>query len=78
MVDSDRKAKIDLINVELVEFDIQTIMFLADNIYKTCHNWAINNFTRYSNNNLIMSLIINIKATSATHIEEFLTIAITK
>ncbi len=37
MADNDGKAVIDFPNVELVEFDIQTQISLADNVCKTCH-----------------------------------------
>ncbi len=49
-------------------------MFLANSVRKTCRKWAIDDFTKCSNNNLITLLTMNIVAESATHIEESLTI----
>ena len=60
--------------MELAEFSVYTKTSLADNICKTCHKWAIDDFMKYSNNNLITLLIMNTEAESATHIEESLTI----
>lgn len=74
MADSGKKAEIDFTNVELTEFGVYTIMLLADSICKTCCKQAIDDFTKYSNNNLITSLIINIEAESATQMEESFTI----
>lgn len=75
---SNGKAKINLINMQLVKIGIQTKIFLADSIYKTCHKWAINNFTKCNNNNLIIWLMINIGAKSATHKKNSLSFAIVK
>ncbi len=74
MVNSNEEAKIDLTNVELAEFGIYTKTSLAQNIHKTCLKGAIDNFMKCSDNNLITLLIINIRAESAIHIEESLTI----
>lgn len=74
MADNDGDDEIDHTNVELVEFDIHTKIFLIDNIRKTCRKWAINNFMKCSDNNLITSLIINIGAESVTYIDKSLTI----
>lgn len=74
MTDSNKKTKINLINIKLIEFGIQIITFLVDSIHKTCCKQAINNITKYSDNNLIMLLIMNIQAQSVTYIKESLTI----
>ncbi len=74
MANSNKKVGIDPINVELAEFSVHIKTSLADSICKTCHKWAIDNFPNCSNNNLITSLIMNIRAKSATHMEKFLTI----
>ena len=60
--------------MELVEFGVYTKTSLADSIYKTCRKWAIDNFMKCSNNNLITLLIMKIEAKSATQMEESLTI----
>lgn len=46
MVDSDKEAKIDPINVKLAEFDIQTKTFLVDSICKTCCKQTIDDFIK--------------------------------
>ncbi len=74
MVDSDREAEIDPTNMGLAEFGVQTKTFLADSVRETRRKWAIDDFTKCSDNNLITSLIMNIGAESATHMEESLTI----
>ncbi len=74
MANSNGEAEIDPTNVGLVEFGVQTITSLADSVRKTRHKWAIDDFTKYSDNNLIISLIMNIGAESATHMEQSLTI----
>ncbi len=74
MADSDGKAEMDPTNVELAEFGVQIETSLADSIRKTRRKWAIDDFTKYNDNNLITSLIINIRVESATYIEESLTI----
>ncbi len=74
MADSDREAEINPTNVGLAEFGVQTKTSLADNVRKTRCKWAIDDFTKCSNNNLITSLIMNIGAESATLMEESLTI----
>lgn len=74
IADSDGEAEIDLTNVELAEFGVYTETSLADNICETRRKQAIDTFMKCSNNNLITSLIMNIGAKSATHIEESLTI----
>ncbi len=76
MIDSNGEAEIDLTNVELADFGVQTKTFLTDSICKTCRKWAIYDFTKCSNNNLIISLIMNIGAESTTYMEEFLTICL--
>lgn len=74
IADSKEKAEIDSTNVELAEFGIYIIMSLANNICKTCHKWVINNFTKYSNNDLIILLIMNIEAEFTIYREKSLTI----
>ena len=74
MADSNGKAKIDSTNVELEEFGIHIVTLLADCVHKTRCKWAINDFIKCSNNDLITSLIINIGVESATHMEESLII----
>lgn len=74
MANSNRKAKIDSTNVKLAKFGIYIINLLANNVYKTCHKWAIDDFIKYNNNNFITLLIMNIKAESTTYIEKSLTI----
>ncbi len=74
MADNDGKAEIDPTNVGLAEFGVQTEMFLADSVRKTCRKWAIDDFTKCSDNNFITSLIMNIGAESTTHMKESLTI----
>ncbi len=64
MANSNAKAEIDPINVELAEFGVCTKTSLADIICKTRRKWAIYDYTKYSNNNLIISFIINIEAKS--------------
>lgn len=71
MIDSDEKAKVNFINIELTEFYIQTEMFLANNIYKKNYKQIIDNFTQYSDNNFITLLIRNIEAEFITHMEKF-------
>lgn len=75
MADNDGKAKIDSLNVGLVEFGIQTQTSLVDSIQKTRRKWVIDDFMKCSNNNFITSLIINIGAKSATQMEESFTIS---
>ena len=74
IADSDGEAEIDPTNVGLAKFGVQTETSLADSICKTRCKWAIDDFTKCSDNNLITSLIMNMGAESATHMEEFLTI----
>ena len=74
MADSNGKAEIDFTNVELPEFSVHNVMSLADGICKTCCKWAIDDFIKCSNNDLIMSLIINIGAESTTQMKESTTI----
>ncbi len=74
MANSDGKAEIDPTNVGLAEFGVQIETSLADSVCKTHRKWVIDDFTKCSDNNLITSLIINIGAESATHMEESLTI----
>lgn len=74
MANSNKKAKINPANIELIEFAIETKMFLADNIQKIHLKWAINNFTKYNNINLIILLIMNIRTEFANHIEKLLII----
>ena len=74
IANSDGEAEIDPTNVGLAEFGVQTKTFLADNVCETCRKWAIDDFTKCSDNNLITLLIMNIGAESATHMEESLTI----
>ena len=74
MANSNKEAEIDSINVILVEFRIQTKTSLADSIQETRHRWTIDDFTKCNNIKLITSLIMNIRAESATHIEESLLI----
>lgn len=54
--------------MKLAEFSIYTIMFLTNTIFKICCKQAINYFTKCSNNNLIMLLVINKKIKFTTHI----------
>lgn len=74
MADSNGDAEIDLTNMELAKFDVHTETFLAKSICKTCCKWAIDDFMKCSNNNLITLLILNIGAEFATHIEKSFTI----
>ena len=74
MANSDGEAKIDPTNMELAKYDIDTKTFLADSICKTRCKWAIDDFTKCSNNNLVTSLIMNIEAESATYMGESFTI----
>ena len=74
MADSNGKAEIDFINVKLAKFGVHTITLLANSIRKTRCKCAIDDFIKCSNNNLITSLITNIRAKSATSIEESLSI----
>lgn len=74
MADSNGEAEIDSTNVESVEFGVQTKTSLADSVRETRRRWAIDNFTKYSDINLITSLIMNIGAESANHMEESLLI----
>ncbi len=74
MADSDREAEIDPTNVRLAEFGIQTKTSLANSIRETRCKWAIDDFTKCSNNNLITLLIMNIGAEFTIHMEESLTI----
>lgn len=75
MTDSNGKAEIDLTNVKLAEFDILTKKLLVDSVCKTCYKQVIDNFTRCSNNNLIILLIMNIRVESAIYIKKFLSIS---
>ncbi len=54
MADSNGEAEIDPTNVELAEFSVYTKTSFADSIYETRNKWAIDDFTKYSNNNLII------------------------
>ena len=72
MADNDEEAEIDFRNVKLAEFGVYTITLLAESVNKTCYKWAIDDFTKCSDNKLIMLLIMNIGAEFATHIEESL------
>ena len=74
MANSDKEAEISSTNIKLAEYDVYTKTSLADSIRKTCRKWAIDDFTKYSNNNLITSLIMNIGAESATYMEKSFTI----
>ena len=74
MTDSNGKAEINSTNVELAKYGVYTKTFLAESICKTRCKWTIDDFTKYSDNNLITLLIINIEVEFATHIEESLTI----
>ncbi len=49
-------------------------MSLADSIRETCRKWAIDDFTKCSDNNSITLLIMNIGAEFVTHMEKSLTI----
>ncbi len=60
--------------MELAKFGVYTKISLADSIRKTRRKWVIDDFTKCSNNNLIILLIMNIGAESATHMEESLII----
>ena len=68
------EAEIDSKNIELVEFGIQPKTSLGDSIRETRQRWAIDNFTKCSNINLITSLIMNIKTEFAIHNEKSLLI----
>lgn len=70
MADSNKKAKIDFTNVELVKFDIHISTSLTNNIYKTYCKLAINNFTKYSINYLITLLIMKTGAESTIQKEK--------
>lgn len=72
ITDSNREAEIDFTNVGLVEFGIQTKTSLIDSIQETCRRQAIDDFTKCNDNNLIISLIINIGAESAIYNKESL------
>ncbi len=74
MADNNKEAKIDSLNIRLIEFGIQTQMSLADIICKTRCKWAIDNLTESRYNNFITSLIINIRAEFSTSIKDFLII----
>ncbi len=74
MATSDVEAEINPTNVGLAEFGVQTETSLADSVHKTCCKWTIDNFMKCSVNNLITSLIMNIRAESATYMKESLTI----
>ncbi len=74
MADNNGEAEIDPTNRGLAEFGVQTKTSLVDNVHKTCCKWAIDDFTKWSDNNLITWLILNIEAESATHMDESLTI----
>lgn len=72
MVENDGEANIDFPNMRLVKFGIQTQMSLIDNIRKTCRKWDINDLIEGGHNNLITSLIINIRAEFSSDIEDCL------
>lgn len=74
MADRNKKTEIKSINIELTKFSIYTVTSLADNIYKIYCKWVINDFTKYNNNDLFTSFIINIGAKFATHIKKSFTI----
>lgn len=74
MVNSNKKVEIDHQNIELIELSVQTKAFLVDSIDKTWCKWAIDNFTKYSDNNLIILLIMNKRAKFITYMEESLII----
>ncbi len=74
VADNNKKDKMNSLNIRLIAFGIQIQSSLADNIRKTWHKWAIDNLTEGRHNNLITSLILNIRAEISTHIEDFLTI----
>lgn len=74
MAESNGKVEIDFTNVELAKFSIHIITLLANSVRKTCCKLRIDNFTKSSNNKLITSLIMNIRAESATYMEEYFTI----
>lgn len=74
MTDNDGEAKINFLNMRLVEFDIQTQISLVDSIYKICCKWAINVLTESKHNNFITLLIMNERAEISTHIVDSFTI----
>ncbi len=69
MANSNGEAEINSINVELAKFGIQTKMSLADSVCKTRCKCVISDFKKYSNNNLITLLIMNIRTEFAIHME---------
>lgn len=71
ITDSNKKAEIDSTNGELAQFGINIITFFPKNICKTGWKYAIDNFIKCSNNELITLFIMSIEAESATYIEEF-------
>ena len=60
--------------MKLAEFGIQIKTSLTNNICKTCCKWVINDFMKYSDNNLIILLIINIGTKFAIYIKKSLII----
>lgn len=71
MIDSNKKAKINFVYIELVQISIETKTFLANNVQETHCKQAIDDFIKYRDINLITSLIMNIRAESTNYIKEF-------
>ncbi len=74
MANNNRKSGNDSRIMGLVEFGIQTQTSLVDNVCKTCCKWSIDDLTESGHNNLITSLIMNIRGEFSTHMEDSLTI----
>lgn len=74
IADSNDKANNNSTNMDLVEFGVHIKTLLADSILETCRKWAIKDYINSNNINVITSLIINLGAENANHIENFLLI----
>lgn len=74
MADNNDEANIDSVNVDLLEFGVQTKNLLAVSVQETCHRWAVEDYINSNEINVIISLIMNLGIENANYIEDFLLI----
>lgn len=72
MVDNDDKADIDSANVDPVEFGVHNNILLVDSVRETRRKQAVEDYTNTSEINVITSIIINLGAENANHMEDSL------
>lgn len=74
MADSDDEANIDSANVDLVGFGVHTKTLLVNSVRETRCRWAVEDYTNNNKINIIISLIMNLRAENANYIEDSLLI----